>query len=266
VGDAVLFFGLLAILIVSTPAIAEPPAPVWVEHSAPEWLPSEGESGPAIVSVVDIFNTTDEEQPAWSGTIQWLQGKPGLILCTVEVSFDEPLHENWPSGVRLTLSEATLCQGGVLTQTTDVPGAILALEPAEVWLRSRTNPLDRVRTPTFDRRPANYVLTPSIVESVLGGNPQVMDCFDQAVESGYLDCNKVWVRLEVQPDGTLSSVEPDTLCLFGWPEFDACLRDAFVDTRFPPFEGTPKHVRYPYVVRSQLRRRVLSMPDDPVLP
>jgi hypothetical protein len=242
---------VIFLLLVATPVpvLADTSAPVVLRFTEPELVEGTGGAEVALVTTVGVCNLTDEPLDGWSGTLQWLEGRPGMVLCSTPLVIEESLHENWPSEIQLELSTETRCESGVLTEVEDSAERLREVHVGEVWLRVpgvRSGPAGQTR---LTAPLGESALSPALVESVLGGNEHVKACLLQAVEAGYAECGKIWVELTILPDGSIRDVSAARSCVEGWSSLENCLCAAIGACRFPPLGGPTRVVKYPYSVR-----------------
>jgi len=96
---------------------------------------------------------------------------------------------------------------------------------------------------------ASEVLTPSIIEAIVGSNASIKRCFAEAQARGDVVGGKLWVKFTVNPDGNVSKAHIVTADYAG-TDLDSCVSGQINRLQFAPFNGTTsKTVKYPFVVR-----------------
>jgi DNA-directed RNA polymerase subunit RPC12/RpoP len=96
---------------------------------------------------------------------------------------------------------------------------------------------------------ASEVLTPSIIEAIVGSNASIKRCFAEAQARGDVVGGKLWVKFTVNPDGNVSKAHIVTADYAG-TDLDSCVSGQINRLQFAPFAGTTsKTVKYPFVVR-----------------
>jgi len=95
---------------------------------------------------------------------------------------------------------------------------------------------------------ASEVLTPSIIEAIVGSNASIKRCFAEAQARGDVVAGKLWVKFTVNPDGNVSKAHIVTADYAG-TDLDSCVSGQINRLQFAPFSGsTSKTVKYPFVV------------------
>ena len=108
---------------------------------------------------------------------------------------------------------------------------------------------EQVETAGEDLPEASEVLTPSIIEAIVGSNASIKRCFAEANARGDVVAGKLWVKFTVNPDGNVSKAHIVTADYAG-TDLDSCVSGQINRLQFAPFRGTTsKTVKYPFVVR-----------------
>jgi len=240
------FFVLLLLVFLAVPAGAEPDGPIRLLFGEVQRVEDDSGTGTKLLARIALDNTARRHVEEWSSTLLWIDAETGDLLCAVEVAIGVPLSTHRPMEVYLELSSLTECESGVLAGAPDRSARLETLDVRRIIISKGEDTLSSVAEPWIHARD---VLTPATVEITLGRNEQVEACLLDAAVKGYVDCGKIWIQMTVHPDGTIHDVEPDPTCVEASEALDSCLRAAFDEVRFPPFDDPPKTVRYPYSVR-----------------
>jgi hypothetical protein len=90
-------------------------------------------------------------------------------------------------------------------------------------------------------------LPTNVVQTIVNSNKGVKKCFlDEKKASGSLP-PQVVVKFTVDPSGKVTRAQIDTADFKG-TDFDVCLGGAFRSMVFPPFDGEPVTMKYPFVL------------------
>lgn len=87
----------------------------------------------------------------------------------------------------------------------------------------------------------------SVVDTVIRTNLSIKRCFFQEKQRAGQLPRRVTVRFTVLPSGRISSARVGTAEFRGGP-LDQCLGTAFRGIQFPPFDGEPLSMTYPFVL------------------
>ena len=133
------------------------------------------------------------------------------------------------------------------TGTITVRGTLARSESDAVATTTTDDPPDPP-TPASDLPDASEVLTPSIIEAIVGSNASIKRCFAEAQARGDVVAGKLWVKFTVNPDGNVSKAHIVTADYAG-TDLDSCVSGQINRLQFAPFAGsTSKTVKYPFVV------------------
>jgi len=93
------------------------------------------------------------------------------------------------------------------------------------------------------------VLTPAVIEAIVGSNAAIKRCFAEASARGDTTSGKIWVKFTVSPSGKVSKARIVTADYAG-TDLDSCVSGQINRLQFAPFSGsTAKTIKYPFVVR-----------------
>ena len=161
------------------------------------------------------------------------QGTPGRRY---SVTFKKDGYED-------ATASGTFPSNGTIT----VRGTLARSESSTVATTTVDDPPDPP-TPASDLPDASEVLTPSIIEAIVGSNASIKRCFAEAQARGDVVAGKLWVKFTVNPDGNVSKAHIVTADYAG-TDLDSCVSGQINRLQFAPFAGsTSKTVKYPFVV------------------
>ena len=184
----------------------------------------------------------------WSGTLVWLHDYDGF--CRQDVVYGSWLPGRSSTQVTLWLHDPQDCEAGsVAASLPSIDDLVPLVDTGQLWLVLVDVWVDVDTAGSHEWRGAEWVLTPSIIEALLGSRTDIKQCLrDHSEPWLQLDFGKVWLVATVYPDGTLGHVYLDENLLH-FTDLEVCIQTVLEDVQFPPFEGTPKVIKYPFHMR-----------------
>jgi hypothetical protein len=231
---------LWLLLLVAGPTQAY--EPIWIVDYEIGRTGGKNRGDDALVAGVTLMNVSGRTLWTWEGELGWVRGL-GEVLCTTEVAFQGPVRRGERIGVELVLRGSDECSRGTLI---DSVGARLPLSEVDPEFVAVTFHQTRVELEEVEPPPRSGLLSPVIVEAIVGQDPDVELCLLDSPDMRALTCGRVWVSFAVQEDGSVTDVQLSPSCFTDLSVTEPCVRDALQDLRFPPMAAGPKKVRYPY--------------------
>lgn len=144
-----------------------------------------------------------------------------------------------------TSSRTSSTPSSTSSRTTSTPSSTSSRTSSTPSSTSTSAPTSTASAPASTPK---STLNTTVVDTMLRSNSGVKKCFGEEKKRAGSLPTKITVKLQIMPTGRVSSAAVKEAAFAG-SELDGCLSDAIKAIQFPPFEGDPMGMSYPFILQ-----------------